>query len=134
MSSSASSARATALSESRFLSALSGWKLANQQLDELGAAISTLDAQREELELVGDELARLEEDALLYRAVGPVLNPITLQEARSSHETRSKNTSEELTRLRKRERLLAEQQRERRQQLQQQLKQLPHIPQAIFDV
>jgi len=128
------SARQTALLEARFLSALSAWKLANQELDELSSQRASLQSQREELELVQDEINRLEDGAIMYRAVGPVLQPLALADARKSTGSRAKLVGEELTRLGKREHALAEKQRERRAQLHQLQQQLPHIPEAVYDV
>jgi prefoldin beta subunit len=133
-SSSTPSARQLAALEARFLSSLSGWKVANHELDELASQVANLTSEREELQLVQGELERLEPEALVYRAVGPLLQPLSLGDARTSTDRRAKLVAEELTRLGKREQALAEKQRQRRMQLHDMQKQLPHIPEAVYTV
>ena len=132
--SAASSARAVAALEASFLSGLSGWKLANQELDSV-ASLSAREASRlEELELVGAELALLEPGALLYRMVGPILQPMTVDEGRRVNEQRARSAREEHARLTKRQQALAQQQKQRRSQLLALQRQLPHIPDSIYSV
>lgn len=129
-----STARAAAALESQFMSQLSGWKLANQELDQLSSQRQTSQSRLEELQLVASELEMLEDDAMLYQMVGPLLTSISVAEGRRINANRTKTVKEDVERYGRRIRALGEQQRERRIQLAALQQKLPNVPDAVYEL
>jgi chaperonin cofactor prefoldin len=128
------SSRATAALESEFLTSLSAWRLAGQELDSLMSQKSRLQSESEERALLSDEFSLLDSTSVCYRMIGPLMSEITLQQAKESTEKRTKMAAEEQSRLEKRIRVLADMQRGRIEKLRQMQRQLPNIPDAIYSV
>lgn len=113
---------------------LTGWKLANQEIDQLHAQRQTSQSRLEELQLVAAELEMLEDDALLYQMVGPLLTTISVAEGRKINANRTRTVADELERYGRRIRALGDQQRDRRIQLAALQQKLPNVPDAVYQL
>lgn len=125
---------AAAHAESQFVSHLSAWKLAEQELQSVVAQRAKYASQVEELQLVEDEMALLEPDAQLYKMIGPVLQPTPVADGLKQVQQRVKYLRDEHARCLTREKKLGEQQREKRIQLMEMQKKLPNVPNSIYSV
>ena len=131
---STSASKSAAAAEAAFLSALSGWKMANQELDSLAEQITSEQSRIDELTLLADELSRLEPAAVMHRMVGPVLTPLSVSQATSETESKLRRLRNETARLTKRQQQLSLEQKQRRQQLQSMQQHMPQMPDAIYDL
>jgi len=128
------SARAQADAERRFISALQGWKLANQELQGVIEQRQRLTSELEELTLLMDEMAHLEPHDELYRMVGPIMQPVPVAQGREQVAARRKRVEEDRERMQRREQALSIQQKKMRMELSEMQRQLPHIPDSIYSV
>lgn len=117
MSSASLAAAAAARLESEFVSHLSSWKLVQQDLDRIIQARQTCESQREELELLLSEFEHLEAEAQLYKMIGPILQPIEKTNSIQQVTKKLQYVKEEAERCAKREKHLAAQQKEKKQQV-----------------
>lgn len=103
--------------ESRFLRDLSEWKLSHQQLSHTIQQRQQEEIQLAELEIVRDEIERLESDAELLKMVGPILQPIDRHTGLHQVQSRCQYLREEIDRKKKREENLNREQRDKRKEV-----------------
>ena len=128
------SVREAARLEASFVSLLSAWKMGAQEVASVAAERDRLRNEREEVGLLLDELQHIEVDAPLFKLVGPVMQPQSRAEVMKASEKRMAMLEEEMQRVERREKALVQQQREKRLQLAELQKQLPNIPNSIYNV
>lgn len=120
--------------EATFVRALQHWRLCNQDILSTIQQRDRYKGELEELDILEGELVYLQEDTLMYHAVGPVLQPTDLSTTRTTVDKRKTYLLNEIQRLEQYLDQQGQQQKERRYQLAEMQKKLPHIPQSIVDL